>query len=285
MSIPFNSASIPGRHTISYRVRDAHKGNPTREVEVLATPAEIEQLVREGYLVRENLLPMEQIERLRAALDETVARDERLEKNGSKAFGGVFIRHLADKHPAFLEMIDFEPVLSVARALFGPYIQLRGFTARVCDPNDPHQEVEWHFHQRLIPDPLPPLLARPQTLDALLYLDDLTDLNGPLCVVPGSHQWLEAELPTGDTADKAEQVVLRLPAGSCVMAHGALWHRALPTRPGGTMRRLLLFGYGPAWMKPAIYGAKPPDGLTLKLLEQPDLDKETRELLGVDGYM
>jgi hypothetical protein len=106
---------------------------------------------------------MEQVERLRAALDETVAREARPEARGGKAFGGVFIRHLADKHPAFLEMIDFPPVLSVARALFGPSVQLRGFTGRVCCPDDPYQETEWHFHLRLVPDPLPPLFSRPQS--------------------------------------------------------------------------------------------------------------------------
>ncbi len=80
-------------------------------------------------------------------------------------------------------------------------------------------------------------------------------------------------------------MILRLPAGSCVLAHGSLWHRALPTRPGGTARRLLLFGYSPAWMKPSIYGKKPKDGLTLRLLQDPDLDEETKELLGAAGYM
>src|SRR3712207_1674266 len=107
MSIPFNEASIPGRYTMTYRVRDHAQGFPTREVEVLATREEIETLAREGYLVRERLLPMEQVERLRAALDETVARDDRLETQGGRAFGGVFIRHLMDKHPTFLEFLKF----------------------------------------------------------------------------------------------------------------------------------------------------------------------------------
>jgi hypothetical protein len=285
MSIPFNEASIPGRHTIRYRVRDSHKNYPTRDVEVLATPEEIQALVRDGYLVRERLIPMEHVERLRAALDECVARDDRSEKGGGKRFGGIFLRHLADKHPAFLELVDFPPALSVARALFGPFVQLRGFTARVCSPDDPEQETVWHHHLRLIPDPLPPLLSRPQSLDVLLYLDDIDDRNGPLCVVPGSHHWITMDLEASDFEEKPGQVILRLPAGSCVLAHGSLWHRALPTRPGGTMRRLLLFGYSPAWMKPSIYGKKPEDGLTLRLLQDPDLDEETKELLGVAGYM
>lgn len=283
--IQFNELSIPGRHFIDYRVRDAHKGFPTRRVEVLATPEEIQTFVRDGYLVRESLLPQGEIERLRAALDECVEKDQHIVRGGKQSFGGIFLRHLSDKHLAFLEMVDFPPVLSIARALFGPWVQMRGFTARVCFPNDPHQEVEWHFHQRLIPEPLPPLFARPQNLDALIYLDDLTDLTGPLCVIPGSHQWIERDLGRGDFTDKAAQVVLKLPAGSCVITHGALWHRALPTQPGGTMRRLLLFGYGPAWQKPAIYGVKPADGLTQQLLQQDGLSDEMKELLGVAGYM
>ncbi|MDQ2798817.1 MAG: phytanoyl-CoA dioxygenase family protein, partial [Armatimonadota bacterium] len=119
----------------------------------------------------------------------------------------------------------------------------------------------------------------------LLYLDETNDLNGPLCVVPKSHTWQNTPLATGDFADKPGQIILSLPAGSCVLAHGNLWHRALPTRPGGTIRRLLLFGYGPAWMKSSIYGQKPPDGLTQRLLDSGEADEETRELLGAAGYM
>ncbi|MBV9852780.1 MAG: phytanoyl-CoA dioxygenase family protein [Armatimonadetes bacterium] len=285
MSVAYHDSAIPGRHTLTYRIRDAHRGFPVRQVDVLATPEEIAALVRDGYLVREGLLPPEEIARLRAALDETIARDRHLETQGGKSFGGVFIRHLMDKHPAFLEMLDWAPTLSIARALLGPSVEVRGFTGRVCRPDDPNQETEWHFHQRVIPDPVPPLFSRPHTLDVLLYLDDLTDLNGPLCVVPGSHRRTDRDLPTGVFDDQPGQVVLRLPAGSAVLTHGSLWHRALPTQPGGTMRRLLLFGYGPSWLKASIYGEKPKDGLTTQFLRRPDISEETRELLGVSGYM
>src|SRR5439155_6592476 len=131
------------------------KGFPVRDVEVLATPEEIQTLVHDGYLVRERLLPQAEVVRLREAIDEVVAGDENLETKGGRAFGGIFIRHLMDKHPAFLEFLKFAPTLSVARAVFGPYVQWRGFTGRVCYPDTPNQETEWHFHQRLVPDPIP----------------------------------------------------------------------------------------------------------------------------------
>jgi ectoine hydroxylase-related dioxygenase (phytanoyl-CoA dioxygenase family) len=285
VSVTFDESSIPGRHTIEYRVRDANKGNPVRRVEVLATPEEIRAFVRDGYLVRERLLPPDEVEKLRSALDQCVATDRYIQRSSSDTFGGTFLRHLADKHPAFFDLIDFPPVVSVARALFGPLVQARGFTACICFPDDPHQEVEWHFHQRLVSDPLPPLFAQPQTLEALLYLDDVDELNGPLGVMPGSHRWHDRDLPAGDVADKPGQVMLRLPAGSCVLVSGSTWHRALPTRPGGTQRRLIILGYGPAWQKPSIYGVRPSGGLIEHHLKDPDLPEEMRELLGVAGYM
>ena len=285
MSFPYNEDSIPGRHTLTYRVRDSHKNFPVRNVEVLAKQDEIETLVRDGYLVRENIISPAQVEALREALADTVAREEHLEKGGGRAFGGVFLRHMEDKHPLFLELADFPPGLSVARALFGPYVQLRGMTGRVITPDEPGAETEWHFHLRLVPDPLPPMFSRPQALDVLLYLDDIDEANGPLCVLPGSHHWIEQYLDKNTFHDRPGQVRLTLSAGSCALVHGSLWHRSTPTQPGAGMRRLLLFGYSPAYMKPAIYGKKPADGLTAQLLTSGKVPEEIRELLGVAGYM
>ncbi len=213
-----------------------------------------------------------------------MARDDRLETKGGKAFGGVFIRHLMDKHPAFLEMLRFAPTLSIARACSGPRSNLRGFTGRVCYPDDPNQETEWHFHQRVIPDPRPAALFRPQTLDALLYLDDIDDRNGPLCVVPartsgptGTWRRRISTTSPGRSCSARRPEAASLPTAACGTARSP--------RGRGTIRRLLLFGYGPAWMKPSIYGRKPEDGLTAQLLQSPDVDEETRELLGASGYM
>ncbi len=283
MSIFYNEFAIPGRHTINYRIRDGHRGFPARVVEVLASEDEIEQFARDGYLVRENLTPEDEILRLRNALEETLIVENDLENGGGRAFGGTFIRHLMDKHPVFLEFIDFQPTVSVCRALMGPCIAMRGMTARICRAASPNQETEWHFHQRLIPDPIPPLFSRPVTIDCLLYLDDITERNGPLCILPGSHLWMDRDLDSNTFEDYPNQIEFQLSAGSCVLTHGSLWHRAKPTLPGTSDRRLLLFGYGPSWQKESIYGTKPTNGLTKSLLK--NADEETLELLGLAGYM
>jgi len=275
-------------HRLTFRIRNHDLKDPVRTVDVLATPEEIRQIVEKGYLVREKMFTGEGLERLRRALDEVEAKEKDIHgmgegMNRSRNYGGLFLRHLMDKHPVFLELLKFQPILSVARALIGPQVQVRGMTARISYPNEPHQETHWHFHQRVIPDPVPPFFTRPHVIDALIYLDETNDANGPVCVLPGTHLKPDTDLPSDDWSDKPGQVVLRLSAGSCVIMHSSLWHRAFPTTPQGSRRRLLLLGYGSPWLKPSIYGEKPKNGLTEKLLK--DADSETRELLGLEGYM
>ncbi len=279
-------ATTAGRHTLAYRVRNHDLADPWRHVEVVATPEEIGKFARDGFLVRERLLNGEHTEQLRRALDEVAAVELGIgaKVNRSSRFGGLFLRHLMDKHQAFLDMLRFPPLLSVARAVLGPQVALRGFSARISYPDEPHQETHWHFHQRLVPDPLPPFFTRPQTIEALLYLDGATDANGPLCVMPGSHQRIEEDLAAERYDDLPGQVTLRLPPGSCVFLHGSAWHRAMPNTPAGTVRRLLIIGYGPTWLKPSIYGQKPEHELTERLLAD-NPDQETKELLGVAGWM
>jgi ectoine hydroxylase-related dioxygenase (phytanoyl-CoA dioxygenase family) len=265
-------------YPLRYRIRNHHWENPYRETEVRASPEEIVDFVERGYLVRERLLPPAQIDALKTALDG-IAEREGHEIGHGRQFGGVFLRHLMDKHPAFLELFRFPPTLSVARAVLGPQVQVLPMTGRISYPGEPNQETHWHFHQRVIPSPLPAFFTRPHVLDCLIYLDETSDANGPLRVVPGSHQRIYEDLPADCYDDQPGQVTLRLPAGSVVIIHGALWHRALPTRPDGSIRRLLILPYANSWLKLPSYGVRPENGLMKALAE--GADQETRELLGL----
>jgi ectoine hydroxylase-related dioxygenase (phytanoyl-CoA dioxygenase family) len=266
-------------HQVNYRIR-TYDWEPNRTIDVHATPEQIESLAKNGYMVRERLITGEHLEKLRAAADEIAAEAGGEQAAGSGGrFDGLFVRNLIDRHPAFLEMLKFAPTLSVARAVLGPQVQVHASVLRVSYPNDTKQQVEWHFHQRVIPDPVPPFFCRPQVLDNLIYLDDITLENGPLCVLPGTH--LRDDDPVeNEFGDKPGQVVLTVPAGSCVTAHASLWHRAMPTKPGSTIRRLFIFGYSPTWMKQVDQKR---DGLIATIL--PNADEETRELLGIGGYL
>jgi hypothetical protein len=187
-----------------------------------------------------------------------------------------------DRHETFLnELLKFPPTLSLARAALGPQVQIHGAVIRVTYPDAPNQDTHWHWHQRVVPEPIPPFFSQPWVIDNLIYLDDTDELTGGLAVVPGTHRLLHEQLPASDRSEMPGQVVLRVPAGSCVTATGSIWHRGLPSVAGGRVRRLLILGYSPTWMKPIDrFG----DGLTRPLLDDPATDDETRELLGHGGY-
>ena len=165
--------------------------------------------------------------------------------------------------------------------MMGPLVRLRGLSARVSFAGVEPQDTPWHQHLRVIPNPLPPWFSRPHAIDCLIYLDELNDETGTLSVVPGSHLWLDREPPPLHYEPVPGEQTLRLPAGSMVLVHSNLWHRALDTRAG--KRRLLILAYTPCWLRESPHGGPAPDdGLTRELLA--DGDAETRELLGLEGY-
>jgi ectoine hydroxylase-related dioxygenase (phytanoyl-CoA dioxygenase family) len=277
-------AAITGRHTLHFDIVGGSGEHATRVVDVYATREEIEQLATQGYLLRERLFPQEEVERLREAMDAVEADEVRSEHIARGVnFGGWFPRHLMDKHPTFLELIKFPPTVSVARAVLGPYVNIRQLGARVSYPGEPNQQTHWHIHRRHVPEPTPAFYVYPHTIDCLIYLDDTDDACGPLAILPGSHLGTHDDIAPGDLSEKPEQLTLRLAAGSCVIMHSNIWHRAYPTTPEGRKRRLLILCYGPIWMRRSAFGVKPEDGLRDRLLAETD-DPEVRELLGVGGY-
>jgi ectoine hydroxylase-related dioxygenase (phytanoyl-CoA dioxygenase family) len=251
-------------------------------VEVHASSDEVQRLEEEGFVVRERLLPPALLYELSEAADSIEAQELQTREVGQGSFGGLFTRNIVDRHPAFLKLLDYEPLLSVARLTLGPQVQLHGSVLRVSYPDLPGQGVEWHFHQRVVPDPLPSFFFRPVVLDNLIYLDDLTLEAGPLAVLPRTHL-KDEDLPSGDNEDKPEQVVVTCPAGSVVTSHSGLWHKAFPTQANGGKRRLIIWGYSPVWMKQIDKpSAGAGYGLTDRLIA--NANEQTRELLGLSGY-
>ena len=272
------------RHKISYEVLNRHETlHTSTEFEVHATPEELQEFATSGYLVRERLFQGEALTRLQDALDSLEAAEwDRHRKNPPKDRSwGIILRHLMDKDSVFLELLKYQPVLSVCRAMMGPLVRLRGLTARISFPGAEVQETNWHQHMRVISKPLPPWFSQPHAIDALIYLDDLDDDTGPVCLMPGSHTWLDRH-PDHQVFESIEdEKILRVPAGSVVMIHSNLWHRAMPTLD--KKRRMLILGYTPTWLRKSPHGGpSPTNGLTQELLQ--NCDEESKELLGIGGY-
>ena len=98
------------QHTLHYEVLNVFEPGETGQhwdVEVHATPEELQTFAETGYLIRENLFQGAALHKLRDALDQLEEREweGRDSAIASKHGWGFIPRHLMDKDEAFLELL------------------------------------------------------------------------------------------------------------------------------------------------------------------------------------
>ena len=187
-----------------------------------------------GYLVVEDALTAGQVESLRAALDDTVRRNEE-----------EFTHQLLEEDERFAFLLDHPPVLTRIKALLGTCVQLHSATARVTGPGTPDQD--WHRDGPWPVDPDgTPVGSTPGQINCGYYLDRLTSDNGPIAIVPGSHR-APFKPPKGHPEFPDQLLVLAQP-GQAVLFNGWLYHRGVANR-SDRRRRACLMCYQNAWMK------------------------------------
>ena len=187
-----------------------------------------------GYLVVDDALTSEQVDALRTALDVTFAQSDE-----------QFIHQLLECDEAFAFLLDNPPVFSRMKAILGECVQLHSATARVTLPGEKDQN--WH---RDVPWPVAPegtpYGAIPGQINCGYYLDELSEENGPIVIVPGS-QRVPFRPPICHATFPEEVRVLAKP-GQAVLFDGCLYHRG-GANQSQAARRACLMCYQPAWMK------------------------------------
>ena len=105
-----------------------------------------------------------------------------------KMGGAVFL----EKEPELaLAAIRVPRLLDFAETLIGPYVQLESITYRATPPVNRREAVERPrgYHRDMFAFfPEEGIYHRPLLFNAIVYLQDLTNENGPLYVLPGSHR-------------------------------------------------------------------------------------------------
>jgi hypothetical protein len=182
--------------------------------------AQQEQLLRDGFIILQDMVPGETLDALR---QESAAH---LEKVGRNSFEGERTQRIygvpeklrsADpfiEHPLILAHLD--------RLLLPNYLlsQAQVINIKTDSPAQP-----LHIDDGFYPWPRP----RPAISVATVFaIDDFTAENGATVAIPGSHRWGESRGPEpGD-----ERVFATMPAGSCILFLGNLWHGGGENRSG-----------------------------------------------------
>jgi len=224
---------------------------------VRPTHAERFRFDNEGYLLIEDFLEPEHVARLDHALDRTVARRRELAGAGILESGRTVVDgdstrifHILDDDPMFLELLDWPRTMAYVRALLNAKPHHHASDAIVETRLD-RRGMGWHLDghdegYRGLGWPIPLL-----QLKVGYFLSDMTrGGQGNLCVVPGSHRSRLAPDP-GDLANPAlfdGALELKVPSGSAVFFHNALWHSGGPWSDPDGERRLLYYAYEHPWM-------------------------------------
>lgn len=221
--------------------------------EVLS-PEQISQYDATGFLVLENQIPAEWIEKIRAEIARfeveaatMTASNDRLDLEDSHTPEAVRLRRIKLPHmisDVMRALMYTDHVLAPARDLVGPDLRLH--TTKLNMKSAGYgAAVEWHQDYAFYPHTNDDILA------IGVLIDDMASENGPIMVYPGSHKgpvydhhvdgvFAGAILPEANGLNPADAVELTGPAGSISIHHGRIVHgSALNT--SDRARRILFY--------------------------------------------
>ena len=239
--------------------------------------AEVQSFLKWGYLIVEDAITSDQVKSLRQAIGEAMDRattspTEQMAVNEQS----VFFHQLLEEDERFTFLLDNPPVTRRMQAILGTCIQLHSATARVTQAGE--EDQPWHRDGPWPMDPEgTPYGSLPGQINCGYYLDQLTEENGPIVIVPGSQRAL-FKPPEGSPKFPDEKRVYAKP-GQAIMFDGYLYHRGAANL-SGEQRRTCLMCYQNAWMK----SREPFDGPRITAIKENGTDEQKLLLGGVPKW-
>lgn len=222
---------------------------------------------REGYLVLENFFDATRLETIdgvvRQLTNDAIASDDYskiLELEPEQIDGQPSARRIFnpfDLHEEFEKVATDARLLDCIENLIGPDISLQHSKLNM-KPARVGSVVEWHQDLAYFPH------TNDDLVTLLIYLDDATEENGCLQVLPRHHtHYFDHALPDGTFAGMITEdmesgrfgkpIALPAPAGSAIFMHCITPHSSLPNR-SDRARRTLIFEYRATDAFPIYYG-------------------------------
>ena len=204
-----------------------------------------QQLDERGYVSLPGFMSPELLDELSARID---ALFETEGENAGSEFrqepGSRRLANLVAKGEVFERIVSMPEVLEYIGAVLGPRFKLSSLNARSANPQSDSQQP-LHADMGAIADD-----AGYWVCNTVWMLDEFTEENGALRIVPGSHRW--RKLPQAEVTDlkathPAEQLVTGA-AGTVVVMNAHCWHGGTANRTHG--HRRALHGFYCRWDKP-----------------------------------
>lgn len=214
-----------------------------------------------GFIVLESLFSAEEMAVLADAYvqDCAITGPHQVMEEGGRQIRAVYASHA--RTPEFADLVRSTRLLGAVQQLLSEKVYVYQFK---INAKPPFISDGWAWHQDYAAWKAADQLPSQQLVNAALFLDDVTEFNGPLIFVPGSHRSglvregrsasarSEQHLDPDDIALRPEQVEALVrqsgmvspkgPAGSVVFFHPELVHGSAPNM-SPFQRKLLLVTY------------------------------------------
>ena len=215
----------------------------------MLSTSQLEQFNQQGYLLLENAIPDDSLRQLQNEFE----RWKEESRNHSEPYGITFDNrprfdlepgHTAEQ-PAlrriaspveisdiYLDFMRDNRALDAVEDIFGPNLK---FENAKINSKQPGAATQVKYHQDFLFEPH----SNDDMITVLFFLDEVTEENGPLEVVPGTHKgplhdhWHDGVF-TGAVADTVADEMKMLaipcfgPAGSACLMHTRLLHGSAP---------------------------------------------------------
>jgi phytanoyl-CoA hydroxylase len=220
----------------------------------MLTPEQIAYYHENGFLTVENVLSASDVDNLRSVTDEFVEKSRAITIND--AIYDLEPDHSADNprlrrlknpiehHDIYNQIMRHDAILGIVEQLIGKGLRMNGNKLNLKLPSH-SSAVEWHQDWAFYPHTNDDLLA------VGVALDDMTEENGCMLMVPGSHKidlishhengvFVGAVTDPNFNPDTVSKVLVK--AGGISLHHARTLHASTPNHSEHP-RRLLLFQY------------------------------------------
>ena len=252
----------------------------------MLTDSDRQQLEEQGFLALPGLMSEAEVETFRSRVEELFALEG--DQSGSEFKQEPGARRLAnavDKGEIFEKAIETPRVLECIEAVLGPDFKLSSLNIRSANPHGKSAQP-LHVDSGELPD------GRGNAVcNSVWMLDDFTEQNGALRVVPGSHKWMR--LPEPGAKVEGEMLVTGR-AGTVVVMNAHVWHGGTENRTDRQRRAMHVYytrgdkpqqQYQKRLVRPEVQERLSPLGRKLLALDDPRNDELSATGSGKSGFM
>jgi ectoine hydroxylase-related dioxygenase (phytanoyl-CoA dioxygenase family) len=245
-----------------------------------------QQLEEHGYLVLPDFLSRAEVDRFTTRIEEIfLGEGDHAGAEFKQEPGARRLANMVDKDEMFAKVIETPEILECMEAVLGPDFKLSSLNIRSANPYG-NSGQPLHVDSGALPDE-----RGNSVCNSVWMLDDFTEDNGALRIVPGSHRWLR--LPEPGARVEGEMLVTGA-AGTVVVMNAHMWHGGTDNRTGRPRRAMHVYytrgdkpqqHYQKRLVRAEVQARLSPLGRKLLALDDPRNDELSATGSGRSGFM